>query len=168
MTMDGQTYTAMQRHNWWFNQTVGTPTADSFTSHTRVCDVLPDVQGPTPRAIVVGEIGDTLVMVAANGHVGGIYYFTVDRSGVHPQVSYQGFYRRGNAGLTWSDSYDNDNDDVGEPETKNIQYVENTERGPFEGGGWEGVLWVVVVVGLGVGLGGEWCGGSVWCGVDVW
>ena len=159
-----------------------------------MCDVLPDVQGPTPRAVVVGEIGDTLVMVAANGHVGGIYYFTVDRSGVHPQVNYQGFYRRGNAGLTWSDSYDNDNDDVGEPETKNIQYVENIERGPFEGGGLgRGVaVVVVVVVGLGWWLGGVWwvcgvvgvcgvvwwgcvvwCGvvgmcGVVWCGGDVW
>ena len=119
-------------------------------------DVLPDVQGSTPRAIVVGEIGDTLVMVAANGHVGGIYYFTVDRSGVHPQVAYQGFYRRGNAGLTWSESYDNDNDDVGEPETKNIQYVESIERGPFGVGLGSGVLVVVavvavVVVGLGWG-----------------
>ena len=79
------------------------------------------MQGPSPRAVVAGEIGGNLVVVVANGNVGGIYYFTVDRSGVNPQVTHHGYFRRGNAGLSWSASYNNDNDDVGEPETKTIQ-----------------------------------------------
>jgi len=80
--------------------------------------------GPTPRAIVSGEVNGTVVVVAANGQVGGLYAFTVDRSSADPIVQFQQFRRRGNAGLSWQSSYNNNNDDVGEPETKDIVWID--------------------------------------------
>lgn len=80
--------------------------------------------GPTPRAIVSGEINGTVVLVAANGLVGGLYAFTVDRSTSEPIVFFQQFLRRGNAGLPWGESYLHHNDAVGEPETKDIVWLD--------------------------------------------
>jgi hypothetical protein len=65
------------------------------------------------------------VVVAANGHVGGLYAFPVYRSGSSPiiGVAQASFFRRGNSGLSWDTLYATAGDSVGEPETKDILYV---------------------------------------------
>jgi len=86
-------------------------------------DYLSPTTGPTPRAIVAGEIGGTEVIVVATGNVGGFYYFTLDRNGPEPLAIFEGYFRRGNPGLDWAALYAIDDDSVGEPETKDIQWI---------------------------------------------
>ncbi|KAK7089385.1 uncharacterized protein [Littorina saxatilis] len=87
-------------------------------------DMASTTTGSTPRAVTTGMIGDTQVIVVANGNVGGIYAYIVDKSGPDPIPIFQGYSRRGNAGLSWLDSYAMDGDAVGEPETKDIQWID--------------------------------------------
>lgn len=103
-----------------FNAELSSPS----TAPSSYLDRTSPLTGPTPRAIVSGEINGTLVLVAANGLVGGVYAFTVDRSTAEPIVFFHQFLRRGNAGLPWETSYRNQNDDVGEPETKDIVWID--------------------------------------------
>ena len=49
----------------------------------------------------------------ANGMVGGLYLYSVTSG---PVVTFESFVRRGQAGLTWAESYSqNTTDAVGEP-----------------------------------------------------
>ena len=70
-------------------------------------------KGPAPSAITAVHINDnTQVLVIANGVVGGLYTYSVTTG---PVVNFEGFLRRGQAGLTWNDAYARSDDAVGEP-----------------------------------------------------
>ena len=70
-------------------------------------------KGPAPSAITAVYINDTTqVLVIANGVVGGLYTYSVTTG---PVVNFEGFLRRGQAGLTWNDAYARSDDAVGEP-----------------------------------------------------
>ncbi|PVD20289.1 hypothetical protein C0Q70_20786 [Pomacea canaliculata] len=87
--------------------------------------------GPAPRAIEMGTINNLTVLAVANGQVGGIYFFTVESEGNNvPIVRYEGFVRRGNPGLSWSEAYGLPDDSVGEPLTSDLQWL-TTDQGPY-------------------------------------
>ena len=65
-----------------------------------------------PSAIVATNFSDTQLLVVANGVVGGLYLYSV-QSG--PVVSFEGFVRRGQPGLSWNEAYARTDDAVGEP-----------------------------------------------------
>ena len=65
-----------------------------------------------PSAIAATSFNGTQVLVIANGVVGGLYVYSV-RSG--PVVSFEGFVRRGQPGLSWTEAYARNDDAVGEP-----------------------------------------------------
>lgn len=70
----------------------------------------------------MGTINNLTVLAVANGQVGGIYFFTVESEGNNvPIVRYEGFVRRGNPGLSWSEAYGLPDDSVGEPLTSDLQ-----------------------------------------------
>ena len=78
-------------------------------------------KGPTPSAITAVYINDTTqVLVIANGVVGGLYTYSVTTG---PVVNFEGFLRRGQAGLTWNDAYARSDDAVGEPYITDLLWV---------------------------------------------
>ena len=78
-------------------------------------------KGPAPSAITAVHINDnTQVLVIANGVVGGLYTYSVTTG---PVVNFEGFLRRGQAGLTWNDAYARSDDAVGEPYITDLMWV---------------------------------------------
>ncbi|MCI3311073.1 hypothetical protein MP969_25795, partial [Escherichia coli] len=103
-----------------FNAEVGSfsmPQSERF-------DTMSTTFGGRPSVIEVGHMQDVnkTVIVVANSYVGGLYYFELDLSGPEPLPVYQGYYRRGNPGISWLEAY-NRGEDVGEPDTRDIQCI---------------------------------------------
>lgn len=81
-------------------------------------------RGPTPTAIATGAWDNaTQLIVIANGVVGGLYTYSVTSG---PTVHFESFIRRGQAGLSWTESYNqNTTDAVGEPGITDLLFIED-------------------------------------------
>jgi len=99
--------------------------ASPTQAQTQNVDRTSPLFGPNPTAIVAGDVNGTQVVTVANGYVGGLYIFSVALNSTtdEPEVTFEGYGRRGSPGLTWEESYKQSTDAVGEPGITELVWI---------------------------------------------